>query len=176
MWPSWRLGNEDQGRVWSKFEGLSVGLQVVQLLLPGNPIIYYGEEIQMRNHPSISFEDTVDVVAIDAGHEGYTKVSRDPFRTPMQWNNSNNAGFTSAKISWLPINYNEQNVKSQMRRQTSLWNTIQQLGQLKKSSTALLNGNIDFPVVDETIFSFTRFPNYNNNNNKKTIINRVRNL
>jgi len=156
MTPVWRLGNEDQSRVLSKFDRLAVGLQVIQILLPGNAGIYYGEEIQMRNHQSISFEETVDVVALDAGADAYAKVSRDPFRTPMQWNNSRNAGFTSAKIPWLPLTYNEQNAMSQMTRMTSIWNTIQQLGRLKKSSTALLNGSIDFPVVDEAIFSFTR--------------------
>ena len=157
MWPSWRMGNEDNDRIWSKFDRLSVGLQVVQILLPGNSIVYYGEEIQMRNHASISYEETVDVVAIDAGPHGYAAVSRDPFRSPMQWNTSLNAGFTSAKIPWLPLNYNEFNAKSQMNRMPSLWNSIQQLTRLKKSSVALLSGIIDFPVVDETIFSFTRF-------------------
>jgi len=156
VWPTWTLGNEERHRILSKFERLSTGLQVVQLLLPGAAVVYYGEEIQMKNHPFISFDETVDVVAKAAGPDNYLKVSRDPFRTPMQWNNSRNAGFTAAKIPWLPLNYNDQNVKSQMNVAKSLWNTIRQLGQLKKSSLALLNGTIDFPLISDAIFSFTR--------------------
>ena len=138
---------------------MSVGLQLVQLLLPGTSSMYYGEEIQMKNHPSIRFDETVDIVARDAGPENYSIVSRDPFRTPMQWNSSRHAGFTSAKTPWLPLNTNDQNAESQKKRLYSIWNTIKMLSVIKKSSVTLTNGTVDFPLVDNDIFSFTRcFP------------------
>lgn len=92
LWPLWALGDEDHTRIMNKFDQLSVGLQMIQLLLPGSYSIYYGEEIQMKDHPSISYDDTVDRVALDSGPQNYTKLSRDPYHTPMLWNSSRHYG------------------------------------------------------------------------------------
>lgn len=92
VWPMWILGNEETSRVKNKFGRSSMGLQIVQLLLPGIKCIYYGEEIQMTNHPFLSYNDTKDDVAREAGPKNFTWVSRDPYRTPMAWNMSKNAG------------------------------------------------------------------------------------
>ena len=92
MWPVWKLGDEEKSRISSKFNQLAPGLQIIQILLPGSPSIYYGEEIQLSNHQSIKYEETVDVVAKDAGPSNYTLMSRDPFRTPMKWSSTRHAG------------------------------------------------------------------------------------
>lgn len=92
VWPIWTLGNEERSRILSKFNQLAIGLQVISILLPGSPSIYYGEEIQLTNYPSLSYRDTVDSVAKEAGPTNYSLVSRDPFHTPMKWNSSLNAG------------------------------------------------------------------------------------
>jgi glycosidase len=56
--PVWILGSEETSRVSSKFQCRAIALQIVQLLMPGTKFIYYGEEIEMTNHPQISFPDT----------------------------------------------------------------------------------------------------------------------
>ena len=65
---------------------------MIQLLLPGANSIYYGEEIQMSDNLHIVYGQSRDLLATDAGPTDYKKVSRDPFRCPMQWNLSIHAG------------------------------------------------------------------------------------
>ena len=76
----------------TKFDQKSVGLQAIQILLPGTYSIYYGEEIQMKDNTMITYDDTVDPVAKKAGSVNYTRLSRDFFHTPMLWNSSKNYG------------------------------------------------------------------------------------
>jgi len=64
---------------------------MVNLLLPGVAITYYGEEIGMEDI-NLSWELTVDPAGKNAGPEKFLKASRDPSRTPMQWNIDRNAG------------------------------------------------------------------------------------
>lgn len=90
------MGDEERSRIYSKFNQLAIGLQVTQILLPGSSSIYYGEEIQLTN-PSITYVDTVDSVAKEAGPTNYTLVSRDPYRSPMKWNSSRHAGKVCVK-------------------------------------------------------------------------------
>lgn len=65
-------------------------------------------------------------------------------------------GFTSAENPWLPVNNNDPTVDILKSRSNSLWNTIKDMIVIKKTSLALTNGTIDFPIVDTDIFSFTR--------------------
>ena len=90
--PVWILGSEETSRISSKFQRRAIGLQIVQLLMPGTKSIYYGEEIEMTNHPQISFQDTRYPVAKDLGQNNFSLVSKDPFRTPMLWNASKHSG------------------------------------------------------------------------------------
>nr|CAH0113779.1 unnamed protein product [Daphnia galeata] len=162
VWPIWSLGDETQSRISSKFNQLAVGLQVTQIFLPGSLSIYYGEEIQLSNNPSIKYEETVDSAAKEAGQSNFTLISRDPFRTPMKWNSSRHAGFTSATTPWLPVNNIDSTVDSQKSKTNSIWCTIRDLVDIKKSSITLVNGTIDYPMVDTDIFSFTRVHPRNN--------------
>lgn len=61
------------------------------LLLPGVGVTYYGDEIGMED-TFVSWEDTVDPSGIRAGREGYAQSSRDPERTPFEWDNTTSAG------------------------------------------------------------------------------------
>lgn len=81
----------------------------------------------------ISWEDTVDPKACNKNESTYYTVSRDPVRTPMQWNNSKNAGFSQVK-PWLPINDNYKciNVQTQRTQQKSHLNTFKRLVTLRK--------------------------------------------
>lgn len=64
---------------------------MIMLLLPGTPVTYNGEEMGMED-TDVSWEQTKDTVGINAGPMKYKLFSRDPERTPMQWNAGMNAG------------------------------------------------------------------------------------
>jgi hypothetical protein len=66
-------------------------------------------------------------------------------------------GFTSATTPWLPVNNIDSTVDLQKSRTNSIWCTIRDLVDIKKSSITLVNGTIDYPMVDTDIFSFTRY-------------------
>lgn len=86
------------------------------MLLPGVAVTYQGEEIGMRDG-YVSWEDTVDVAAINQGNEdNYLDYSRDPARTPYHWDNTTNAGFSTSERTWLPVaeDYMEINLRDQM--------------------------------------------------------------
>ena len=103
---NWVSGSHDIGRVASRLsESLVDHLNMLVLLLPGVSVTYQGEEIGMTN-TNISWEDTLDPAGLACGPQGYQQCSRDPERTPMQWSNQTNAGFSSASSTWLPVNQN----------------------------------------------------------------------
>lgn len=91
------------------------GLNAINMILPGVAVTYQGEEIGMRDG-YVSWEDTVDIEACNRGdNETYHLYSRDPARTPYHWNNSTNAGFSTANRTWLPVaeDYPEINLAKQ---------------------------------------------------------------
>ncbi|ODM96637.1 Maltase 1 [Orchesella cincta] len=111
----WLLGNHDQPRIASRFGSELVDpFNMLILLLPGSAVTYYGEEIGMTN-TNLTWEETVDPPGCQAGPERYQLFSRDPERTPMQWNFEKNSGFSTGDSTWLPINpnYKELNVQAQ---------------------------------------------------------------
>lgn len=69
---------------------------MITLLLPGVGVTYNGEEIGMED-TWISWEDTKDPQGCNAGIDGYEKASRDPARTPFQWDNTTSAGTDLSK-------------------------------------------------------------------------------
>lgn len=157
-WPNWVLGNHDNGRVGSRFgEDLVDALNMLVLLLPGTPVTYYGEEIGMLN-TFISWEDTQDPQACNHGHEGYESYSRDPERTPMQWDNTTLAGFTTGNSTWLPVNdnYKDLNVKAQEHAETSHLKIYEELARLRKEET-FTKGRTAYPVISNEVFSLLRY-------------------
>jgi len=105
---NWVLGNHDYWRVGSRFgEGNIDGFNMLSLLLPGVSVTYQGEEIGMMN-TDVSWEDTVDPAGRNCGEEHFNDImcSRDPERTPMQWDTTENAGFSNNTKPWLPVNSN----------------------------------------------------------------------
>ena len=110
-WPNWVLGNHDNSRIASKAgTHLANALNVLLLTLPGTPTTYYGEEIRMTD-VSIDPSERKDV-----GDE-----DRDKERTPMQWNTTTNAGFTTG-TPWLPLspNYTTYNVHTENATNSTL--------------------------------------------------------
>ena len=140
-------------------------------LQQGTPFIYQGQEIGMTNYPFESIESFNDVavkteyqiVKKEGGDvnqllDKYKMENRDNARTPMQWNNSINAGFTTGK-PWFHVNpnYTEINVKQQLNDKFSILSYYKALIQLKKSDLIYTYGK--FNMVDaenEHVFAYTR--------------------
>lgn len=154
---NWVLGNHDQRRLASRFgPELVDGMIMVQMLLPGTPVTYYGEEISMKDQ-YISYEDTLDPQGCQMGPDRYERFSRDPARTPMQWDDTPNAGFSTADKTWLPMgeDYPTVNVKLQKQNLISHLNIYRTLVAIRKE-TSILYGDYDFPIVDADAFTLTR--------------------
>jgi maltose alpha-D-glucosyltransferase/alpha-amylase len=111
--------------------------------LPGAPFIYYGDEIGMGD----------DIILPD----------RNGVRTPMQWSNSSQAGFSSAEKLYSPVisspPYSPEfvNVEAQKVDPQSLWHTIQRMIRIRKDHTALSTGKfIWLDCGQEAVFAFLR--------------------
>lgn len=108
----------------------------------------------------ISFQQTVDPQACNLGNgAAWKELSRDPQRTPFQWNNATWAGFSSAgsKSPWLPIhpNYKYLNVNAQSEATRSTYKYYQQLSAIRKLPT-FTHGNFNAKVVGQNVLSYIR--------------------
>ncbi|GBN65243.1 Maltase A3 [Araneus ventricosus] len=151
--PNYVISSHDFPRVASRLGSiLASSLQMIILLLPGIPICYYGDELGMEN-VIISPEEMKDSFALRTKPSN----SRDPMRTPMQWNPGKNAGFTDCDKPWLPINinYGIQNVEVEMEDVFSFLGNFKRLVKLRREPSMLL-GTFEYALVDVDIFSFTR--------------------
>jgi alpha-glucosidase len=104
-----QLGNHDQWRVGTRFESdLIDAANIISLTLPGVSVTYQGEEIGMLNNFDITWEESVDPRGCSCGPDTFLteKCSRDPVRTPFQWNADKNAGFSNGDKTWLPVHTN----------------------------------------------------------------------
>src|SRR5690606_11977646 len=98
-WPNWVLGNHDRPRIASRVGQAQARVAAMLLLtLRGTPTLYYGDELGMRDVP-IAPEQVQDPFEKNVPGMG---MGRDPCRTPMQWDTSPNAGFTTGR-PWLPL-------------------------------------------------------------------------
>jgi glycosidase len=162
--------NHDQPRIVSHYgedskthwETSAKMLAFTLYMLPGTPIVYYGEEIGMTNVDYDKLEDFKDVEVFTeyknfinngASHETAMQAlrdrSRDNARSPMQWNASREAGF-SETTPWMPLNTNYEtlNVKKQSEEPTSILNTYKTLLALRKEE-ALAHGDLTFYDLDD---------------------------
>ena len=129
------------------------GLNTLNMMLPGTSVTYQGEEIGMRDG-YVSWEDTVDVEALNRGDEDtYMLYSRDPARTPFHWDDSLNAGFSTAEKTWLPIaqDYEEINLAKQKVDARSHFKVsyIIECYQNNIRSNVIFNGGIRFGLRHE---------------------------
>ena len=160
-----RWGNDGEFRVESA-KMLAILLHGMQ----GTPYIYQGEELGMTN-VKYDIEDYRDVEIHNMYNEriaaGYTKEEvmrsiyakgRDNARTPMQWNDTENAGFTDG-TPWIKVNdnYNEINAKAQVNDPDSIFNCYKKLIQFRKEYSVLVDGDFDLLLEnDENIFAYQR--------------------
>jgi oligo-1,6-glucosidase len=185
-WNSIFLGNHDQPRVVSRLgDDGQYRIESAKLLatlthmLQGTPYVYQGDEIGMTNVAFESIEDYRDVATINlykeaVGEKGIDpkvalKVvhakSRDNARTPMQWDDTEHAGFT-AGTPWIKVNpnYKEINVSDALADPNSVFHYYKKLIQLRKENPVIVYGTYDLILdshkrsspVDEEIYAFTR--------------------
>jgi alpha-glucosidase len=119
-------------------------------------LMYYGDEIGMPTTPPTRVEDVKDPI----GRTGWPKEKgRDGERTPMQWDDSKDAGFSTAKQTWLPVapDYKTVNVKAEQADPNSMLNWYKKLIALRKTNPALHSG--DFTMLnpaDPNVLSYER--------------------
>jgi alpha-glucosidase len=150
-WPVYVLSNHDIVRAYNRYgdgkhnDEIAKVMAGLYLTLRGTPIMYYGEEIGMQNNDPKSRNAVKDPI----GRRGWpNEKGRDGERTPMQWNNTPNAGFTTG-IPWLPIpvSYRTHNVATEQKDPGSILVFYQKLLALRHTNLALLDG--DYVALNE---------------------------
>lgn len=123
------------------------------LTLRGTPTLYYGDELGMRDVP-IPPEEVQDPQGLNMPDKD---LSRDPARTPMQWDNSANAGFTDGK-PWLrlPTNFRRVNVEVQKEDQYSMLTFYHRLIHLRQQEAALNIGDYEPVLTKAPLLAFVR--------------------
>ncbi|KAK7475300.1 hypothetical protein BaRGS_00033447 [Batillaria attramentaria] len=160
-WANFVLSNHDNMRASTRIgPRYADALHVLLLTLQGTPTTYYGEELAMLDI-QVSFEETVDPWGINYGPDHYREVSRDPCRSPMQWDTSHNAGFTDADKPWLPVHPNYHTVNVETEKNSTNVTTLQVYRDLAslRSQPSLQHGEIEFGHVDTNILSYLRSAN-----------------
>ena len=179
-WNSLYFCNHDQPRIVSRlgdesdaYRELSAKCIATCLhMMQGTPYVYQGEELGMTNTVFNSVDDFRDLESINAYRElvesglytdedMFPKIahkSRDNARTPMQWDASKNAGFTTG-TPWIAVNpnYKKINVADQLKREDSVFHYYQKLIRLRKENEIIVYGNYELLLPeDENIFAYTR--------------------
>jgi len=148
--PIYTVGNHDESRIASRIGSAAARTAALMLLtLPGMAFIYYGEELGMTDVsiPKGKIQDPFTVPG----------KGRDPQRTPMLWDESLNAGFTTGD-PWLPISpdYLDINALVQSKSETSSLALYKRLIQLRNELPVLKNGSYLAIDVNEHVFSYER--------------------
>jgi alpha-glucosidase len=158
-WPCWVLGNHDVRRLASRYAAGSLTDErtrvaaVMLLTLRGTPFIYYGDEIGMREG-DIPREEIVD----PPGRKYWPLYKgRDGCRTPMQWDSTQNAGFSTGK-PWMRINsdFKSRNVETQRAAPQSLLSLYRQLIALRRQSPALVRGTYHALLRPISVWAYER--------------------
>lgn len=153
-WPSWVLGNHDTRRVASRI-GMEQARVAAMLLftLRGTPFLYYGDEIGMEDL-QLDRQEAHDPREKNLPGQG---LGRDPARSPMQWDASDNAGFTTG-TPWLPVaaNASEVNVAAEREDPVSMLTLYRRLIALRKAEPALVAGAVSLLSVSDDIYVFMR--------------------
>lgn len=180
-WNSLFWENHDQPRSISRYGNDSPRYREVSAkmlatclhMMQGTPYVYQGEELGMTNVPFTSIEQFRDLDSINAYRElveeqkvftaeemmRYLRYkSRDNARTPFQWDDSENAGFTTG-TPWIMVNpnYTEINARDQLERDDSVFRYYQKLIRLRKEQEIIVYGTYDLLLPDsKEIYAYTR--------------------
>lgn len=178
-WNSLYLNNHDQPRLVSRFgndkeyrEESAKMLGTFLHMMQGTPFIYQGEELGMTNVRFDSIEDYRDIEILNMYNEKVNEYGedmnrvmeaiyvkgRDNARTPMQWDSSDNAGFTTG-TPWLKVNPNYRfiNAQSALEDEDSIFHYYKKLIKLRKSHEIIVYGSYDLILEDHPeIYAYTR--------------------
>ncbi len=177
-WDSVYLGNHDYPRMISRFgdEGryrVASGKMLATMIftLRGTPFIYEGDEIGMTNVKFGSINDYKDIASVKLYEEYFNKhkdrssaldlvakISRDNARTPMQWDDGANAGFTNGR-PWIKVNdnYMQVNVRKALAEKNSIFYYYRELIALRKKHKVFVYGKYEIILKDHpSIYSYTR--------------------
>jgi oligo-1,6-glucosidase len=178
-WLSIFLSNHDQARLMSRFgndspefrEASAKMLNTFILSMRGTPYCYYGDEIGMTNINFDSISQYKDIAAINSYKKARSEgkdmkkfmsdlnfSSRDNGRTPMQWNDSEHAGFTSG-TPWLPVNdnYKTINVAVEDKNPNSILDHFRSMVKLRKENPVLIYGTYQLLREEHPdIYAYTR--------------------
>ena len=153
-WPNWVLGNHDQARIATRVGTHQARVAAMLLLtLPGTLTMYYGEELGMINVPI-----PPELVQDPAGkNEPGLGQGRDPERTPMPWDDSRCAGFTTGS-PWLPLgdNHASLNVGALEQDRSSILHLYRRLIGLRHKRPTLVTGKILSATADSDVLRFQR--------------------
>lgn len=179
-WNSLYWENHDQPRSVSRFGNDSDEYREISAkmlatcihMMQGTPYVYQGEELGMTNCPFNTLDNFRDLESINAFHElteqgkmteedmmaaiGYK--GRDNARTPMQWDDSTYAGFSTAN-PWIMVNpnYTKINAKDQVNREDSVFKYYQKLIKLRHESELIVYGTYDLILDDDKdIYAYIR--------------------
>ena len=179
-WNSLYWENHDQPRSVSRFvndsdENREISAKMLATclhMMQGTPYVYQGEELGMTNCPFNTLENFRDLESINAFHElteqgkkteeemmaAISYKGRDNARTPMQWDDSTYAGFSTAQ-PWIMVNpnYTKINAKDQVNREDSVFKYYQKLISLRHNSDLIVYGTYDLLLADDPdIYAYTR--------------------
>lgn len=179
-WNSLFWDNHDQPRAVSRFgddrpEHREVSAKMLATclhMMQGSPYIYQGEELGMTNYPFRSEEEFRDIESVNAIKEWcdsgvvskedfwpcLLKKSRDNARTPVQWDDTENAGFTTG-TPWIGVNpnYTEINAKAETADENSVFHYYKKLIALRKQNPVMVYGKYELLLEDsEELFVYTR--------------------
>ncbi len=153
-WPNYVLGNHDQIRLATRFGGQAQARLAGMMLLTlrGTPTTYYGDELGLENGKILPHQ-MQDPQGINLGIER----TRDVARTPMQWDSTPFAGFSTVE-PWLPVSedYSTRNVAAQSTQPQSILSFYRKLSWMRRGSPALLGGSYHPLDVTEDTFAYLR--------------------
>jgi alpha-glucosidase len=153
-WPNWVLGNHDRPRIASRVGPDQARIAAMLLLtLRGTPTVYYGDEIAMKQ-VAIAPARVRDPLGEDVAGRG---LGRDGCRTPMQWDSTTHAGFSSVE-PWLPLGdgLRQDNVLAQRSDNTSVYWLYRRLIDLRRKCPALSLGSYGSVCDEGNLLVFTR--------------------
>jgi alpha-glucosidase len=160
-WPVFVISNHDMARSYNRYGDGVHNDQIAKLMaslyltLRGTPILYYGEELGMENNNPKRKEDVKD----PEGRVNWpNEIGRDGERTPMQWSDGANAGFSKVK-PWLPVpdSYKTHNVATESKDKNSVLSVYRQLLRLRHQEPALTNGSyIALNEDDPNVLTYLR--------------------
>ena len=155
-WPNWVLGNHDQKRLASRIGPAQARVAAVLLLtLRGTPTMYYGDELGMAD-ARIGAADVQDPAEKNQPGLG---LGRDPERSPMLWENRENAGFTAAGVkTWLPLvwDWPQFTAETESLDDRSMLALYHRLLELRRLMVALHAGAVTDVRASDGVLSYAR--------------------